>query len=193
MLQETRDEFRADFVAFAADHGAERDMNIGAARALRLHGGDGRLDHAKQRALPARVRGADDAGARVGEQQHAAVGAGDAQRERRRCRHQTVAARTLVLAPGPRDDARVARMDLIGDEQALGARSEMRRHARPILANARGLVARADAAVERVVHALRHAAAPRKKGVANVGQREIGRRKGGKFDHRGAMSVSINP
>ncbi len=68
--------------------------------AERRHGGDGRLDDAVARALPAGMGGADHAGLGVREQDHAAIGAGDAERQPRRRGDDAVAARPRLRRPG---------------------------------------------------------------------------------------------
>ena len=75
-----------------------------------------------QRAFPARMRRADDARLGVGEQDHAAIGAGDAERQPRRRGDEPVAARARIGGPGRRDRRDIGRMDLIGHEQPVRAR-----------------------------------------------------------------------
>ncbi len=130
------------------------------------------------------MRGADDAGLGVGEQQHAAIGAGDAEAEAPRARREAVAARARVLRPGSVDDERVARVDLIGNQQPLGVHAKPPRHAGSVLADKRGLVARADAAVKRSVNPGRNPAASGEKAMGEARQRQISRVERLKFRHR---------
>ena len=67
-----------------------------------LHRADSRFDHSGQRPFPARMRGADDARALVGEQDHAAVSARHAKRQAWGRRHQRVAAGARARRIGAR-------------------------------------------------------------------------------------------
>ena len=134
--------------------------------AERAHRRDGRLHDARQRAFPARMRRADDAGLGVGEQDHAAVGAGDAEREAGRRGHQPVAARPRLGRPGLRYGDHVGGVDLVGNGEKFGRDAERRRHARAISRDRLGRVARTDAAVQRGVHAFGRSAAAGEEGVA---------------------------
>ena len=129
---ESGDEFRADLVRRLGDAGAERRADPIDPRPERGHRGDRRFDDAAERALPAGVRGADHARLRVGEQDHAAIGAGDAEAEAGRRGDQRVATRPRFARERRRDRQRVGRMDLIGDRQTLGRNLERRRHARAV-------------------------------------------------------------
>ena len=106
---------------------------------------------------------ADDARPRVAEQHHAAIGAGHAQRKARCRRRERIAARTL--RPGFGDGQAVRRMDLVGHQQAIGRDAERGGHARPVLGNVRGRIARPDAPVQRRVIARADAAFAREKGM----------------------------
>ena len=73
-------------------------------------------------------------------------------------------------------------MHLIGNQQALRLDPERGGHSGAVVAHGAGIVARSDAAVERVIDALRDAPAPgeesmREAGMAQaVGLQELGRR-----------------
>src|SRR5208337_3160871 len=82
------DEFGPDLIASGVDQRSERDSNFAAASAEPFHRHERRLDHAVERALPAGVGGADHTFRRVDEEQHAAIGAGHAEREAARSRRQ---------------------------------------------------------------------------------------------------------
>ena len=133
-----RDEFGADLVGFLRDARAERGAMSAALCADPLHGRDGRLDDAGQRAFPAGMRRADDARLCVGEQDHAAVGAGDAERQARRRGHHCVAARPRVGRPVIGDRDRVGRMDLEGHREALGTNAERGGHPGAVLGDGLG-------------------------------------------------------
>ena len=101
------------------------------------------------------MRRADHARFRVDEKRHAAIGAGDGERE----------PRVPVTIPSQRGRSAGAQGSLIvvtsaectwkGTIRRLGANAECARHARPVLGDRLGRVARADAAVERIIDALR--------------------------------------
>ena len=95
---ESSDEFRADLIRRLGDAGAERGADPIDPRPEPRHRGDRRFDDPAKRALPAGVRGADHARSRVGEQDHAAIGAGDAEAEAGRRGDQRVATRPRVAA-----------------------------------------------------------------------------------------------
>ena len=80
-------------------------MMADAMRAQTFHRRKRRLQHAVERALPAGMGGADHPRFRVGEQDHAAVGAGDAERKARRRGDEAIALRPL----GERRRSRPAR------------------------------------------------------------------------------------
>ena len=64
------------------------------------------------------------------------------------------------------------RMDLIGGEEAVRLDAERRRHARAVFGDWRGVVVRADAAVEARIDAVGNAAFAGEEGVADAGQRQ---------------------
>ena len=113
---------------------------------------------------------ADDPRALVREQDHAAIGAGDAERQAGGRGREGVAARAGVGRPGVRDCNGVGRMDLIGNGQPLGADADRGRDAGAVLRHRFRRVVRADAAVERGVDAHRHSAEPREEAMRDPGQ-----------------------
>ena len=146
--------------------GPERGADRPPARAAALHGRDRRFDNPAQGAFPAGVRRADHASFALEKQHDAAVGAGDAQGEAGRRRHQRVAARAVLDRKGRINDERIARMNLKRDRQPIRPDVKMFRHASAILIDGRRRVARAHAAVEGSVNALGNAAPAREEGVA---------------------------
>ena len=86
---------------------------------------------------------------RVGEQDHAAIGAGHAEREPRRRRRQPVAAWAIVRRPGFGDRHRVGRVDLVGHGEALRRDAERSRGPGAILGHRLMRVTRPDATVQR--------------------------------------------
>ena len=190
---ESGDELGADLVGALGDAGTERGGDGVSFGAEPLHRGDRRLDHAAERALPAGMRGPDDPRLRVGEQDHAAIGPGDAERQPGRRGHDPVAARTRVGRPVFGDGDRVRGMDLVGHSQPVRRNAERRRHPGAVLGDRLGRVARAYAAVERGVHAHRHAA---RAGEEGVGYSRQGKRRGGdeRGDaHPGLVAAGWNP
>ena len=131
------------------------------------------------------MRGADYARLGVDEQDHAAVGAGDAETKAGRRGDQRVATRPRFARERRRDRQRVGRVDLKRDRQTLGRDRQRSGHARAVLAHRLGFVVRADAAVERSVDARGDAAAAGEECVRDAGQLErrgaegLGRRHAG--------------
>ena len=96
-IQKPLDEFAADFIGVLADQRADGGDDAGAVGAEFLHRVDGGFQHAGQRALPAGVRCADHARARVGEQDRAAIRGGDADGDALRAGDERVGARLVAL------------------------------------------------------------------------------------------------
>ena len=78
MVGEPLLEVDADLIGGLGDAGADDGDDAARVGAQGLHGRDGGVDHAAQRALPAGVGGADDAGLGIGQQDRRAVGGQDA-------------------------------------------------------------------------------------------------------------------
>ena len=112
-LDETLDEFAADFVGVLADQGADRGDDAAAFGAEFFHRVDGGFQHAGQRAFPAGMRRADHARARIDEQDRAAIGRGDADREAFGARDDGVGARPRCAVPWSGRHHGVGRMDLV--------------------------------------------------------------------------------
>ena len=70
-------EIDADLIAGGRDAGADDGDHPPRLGAQGLHGGNGGVDDAAQRALPAGVDGSDDAGLGIGHQDRRAVGGQD--------------------------------------------------------------------------------------------------------------------
>ena len=148
--QERRGKLRTDLVGAGSDAGADRDRDALAPSAEPFHGGDGRVDDAAQRALPAGMRRADHAGVGIGQQHGRAIGGEHAQHDARPVGHQAIglgrARRTpAVLGHGQH----VGRMDLVHGLEVGLAQAELLGHAAAVLAHVVGRVGRAIAAVER--------------------------------------------
>ena len=159
------DKLGPDLVGGLADAGPQRGANVARRRAEPDHGRDRRLDDAAERALPAGVSGADHAGAGIGEQNHAAIGAGDAERETGRRSDDADAARPSLGRERPFQDGDIRRVDLIRHGEPIRRDAERERHADAIGRHAVGRIARANAAVQRGVDAPRHAAPAREERV----------------------------
>ena len=105
-----------------------------------------------------------------------------------------VAARPRVRRPVLGDRDRVGGMDLIGHREALGRDAERGRHAGAVLGDRLRRVARADAAVERSVDALRDAAARVKKACAHSRQLQgVGREEGRRRSRRSCAAAGWKP
>src|SRR5581483_6712261 len=91
--------------------------------------------------------------------------------ESRHGRHQRVGARRVLARPRRLGDDHVGRVDLIAGHKMSRRDAQRRRHAGAVLAHVLGRVVRAEAAVEALIDALRHAAYAGEEGVADVGQR----------------------
>ncbi len=87
-----------------------------------------------------------------------------------------VGARPTCMRPGLIGHHHVGRMDLIGRDQAIRRHAERCGHAGAVFGDLVGRIVRADAAIERGIDALRHAAVACEEGVANA--RELGERRG---------------
>src|SRR3546814_15414865 len=79
-----------DLVGGASDARADRRSDMGAARAEAFHRVQRRIGDPGERALPARVRGADDAGLAVGEKHGHAVGGQYAEQDAGRARDERI-------------------------------------------------------------------------------------------------------
>src|ERR1043165_177854 len=116
------------------------------------------------------MRGTDDAGFFVSEQDRTAVGGGDADREARSRGYDRIGARRVLAGPWLRGDDHVGRMNLIAAHQMSRRHAERRGHARTVLAHFFRRIARADAAVEARVEALGYATLAGEEGVGAVGR-----------------------
>ena len=183
---EAGDEIGTDFIVVLTDHRPERRTDAAARGAEPLHGGDGRFDHARQRAAPAGMRGADDARVRIGEQHRPAIGGADPDRKPGHAGHDGVGARSGLGGPRRLGDDDVRRVNLIGGEQAVRLDRERRRHAGAIFGDQASLIARAHAAIEARIDAPGDAALAGEEGVAEPGQLQ---RFG--LDHHRAISPSL--
>src|ERR1700728_853792 len=124
-FEKTGEKLGPHFVGLGSDHWPQcRDDRL-ALRADGFHRGNRRLKHAGQRALPARMRSADDPAFRIGEKDDAAVGAGDAEAETARRCDEPVASRPLAICKRCAHGAGVRRMNLEWHEEIL------RRNAKP--------------------------------------------------------------
>src|SRR4029079_13288776 len=109
-----------------------------------LHGGNGRLDDARQRATPAGMRRADDARLAVAEQDRGAICGQRADGEPGGSRDDGVGLWRLAVGPRRLHDHRLGAMDLVEPQQTV------RRHAQPlrppgaVLGDIVGPVARAE-------------------------------------------------
>ena len=135
-----------------------------------LHRRDRRLDHAGERAAPAGMRGADHAGARIGQQHRPAIRSGDADGERPHAGDDGIGARPRVAGPGRFGDRHGRRMHLIAGEETPRRDAERRRHAGAVLRHFVRRVARAGAAVEARIEAVGHPAVAGEKAVADAGE-----------------------
>ena len=167
---ETLDQIGADLVIGLPDHRPDGGADVAARGAEPFHGGDGRLDDARQRAAPAGMRGADHMGFRIGEQDRAAIGRGHADGKRAHAGDDGVGARPRVGRPRSFGDNDLGRMHLIEGEEAVRLDAERRRHARAVFRDMAGVVLRAGAAIEARIDAAGHAAGAGEEGMANAGQ-----------------------
>ena len=112
-----------------------------------LHRGDGGVGDAAERAFPAGMRRADDAGGRVGEQHRHAIGGEDAEQQAGPIGDERVGMRARIVGEGRGDGDGIGRMDLVqGDERRAGR--DRRDRARAVLGDRGGIVVRAEADVE---------------------------------------------
>jgi hypothetical protein len=165
------DELRSDLVGVRSDRRAEHGDHSLATRPLALHDLERRFENTDQRPAPARVAGADDVGLGIGEEHRAAIRRGDAEREAGPRRHHAVGSGTRLARPGLLDHDRVRRVDLVHADERLGRQAQLHHHAPAVLGDARRVVGRAEAAVERGVDALRDPALTGEEGVAHAGVR----------------------
>ena len=111
---------------------------------------------------------------RVGEQDRAAVGGGDADREARHARDDRVGARRILARPWLLGDDHVGRMDLVAGDEMRRRDAERGRHAGAVLAHAcRARRSSRCPPLRLCVDAVRHAAFAGEEGVADV--REVRR------------------
>ena len=119
----------------------------------------------------ARFVAADHLRLRVGEQHWSAIRRRYAESDARHFRHHGIDARSVVARPRLLDHDDIGRVDLIGGEEMLRLDAERLRHPAAVFVDVVGVIFRADAAIERRVNALRHAAGAREERVANAVER----------------------
>ena len=143
------EKFRANLIGLLTDTGSDDRANILPPSTEGLHGRKGILQHTQLGALVARMRGTNDAGCRVMEQDRLAVG----------CEHPQDHAGTggyhgiSFGRIGQRrcEDLHVCRMDLMHRLQVIGWLSKEMRDGSAIVLHRRGRVVRASAAVQPVI------------------------------------------
>src|ERR1700722_1921150 len=175
-LDEPLDEFAADFIGVLSDQGTDGGDDAGAFGAEFLHRLDRRFHNAGQRALPARMRRADHARARIDQKDRPAIGRGDADGETCRARHDGVGARPRRALPWTGRDHRVGRMDLVHAEKMRGVNAHLLRHPAAVLRDMGGHVVRAEAAIEAFIDVGGDAAVAGEESVAQPGNRRQQRR-----------------
>jgi len=183
-------EVGADLVGGVTDARAHGGDHVGTVRPQALHGTDGRVEHAAQRAAPAGMGGADHTGLGIGEQDRRAVGGENAERHPRPRRHHAIHPGAILRRPGSVHHPDVAAVNLMAAEQGLGAGAERGGGAGAVLAHALRRVRRAGPAIERGEQPLADAAAPGKEAVTHARRRResvVGEdaeaRRGGGFIH----------
>src|SRR5262249_54493561 len=172
--QETLDELWTDFIILLANGWSECDADTVTFGAQSLHRGYRCFNHTCQRAAPACVCSSDHSSGVVGEKQWSTVSSRYADRQSRNTRNNGIGSRPVLWSPWLISDHNVRRVDLISREQAIRGHSEYRRHTRAVLGHVVRRIARADAAIERSINSLRHAAGAREKSVANALERGKG-------------------
>ncbi len=156
---ETLDEFWTDLITCLADRGAEAGDDAAAVRTQRLHGGDGIFEHARQRALPAGMSGADDAIARVSKQDRSAIGGKHAKHNTRGCRyHRIGVGADAVIIGADRHDIRG--MDLMHGCQPLDRQAEPGGDATAIFQDLVAFVAGAQTDIKAAIQPFGNAAYP---------------------------------
>src|SRR6185437_883149 len=141
-----------------------------------------------QRALPAGMRRADHARLGIHEQDRPAVGRGDADGKALVLRHDGVRLRPRRARPRAAGDQRIRRMDLMHADEMRGCNAHLPGHAAAVLRDMRGIIVRAEPAVEAGIDAVRYAAVAGEEGVAQAGN---GRQQGrGKHQEAPADSFS---
>ena len=105
-----------------------------------FHRRDGGFHDAGQRALPARMRGADHARARIDQQDRSAVGRGDADGETLGARDDGVGARPRRRPAMAGRDHDIGRMGLVHAEKMRRRDAHLLRHAAAIFRDMGGIV-----------------------------------------------------
>ena len=142
----------ADFVIGLADRGTEHGDDAFALCAEAFHGGDRVFQHAGQRALPAGMSRADDAGFGIGKQHRSAIGRGGSDGQPRPVGHHRVglgARRRKGLA----HNDHVRRMDLMGRQQLFRRDAHPGRDAAAVFRDLARIVIGPGAGVEASVDA----------------------------------------
>jgi hypothetical protein len=170
LLEHGSGELGSDLVGTLGDAGADSGHDALAQGAHPLHGLDRGLQHAVERAAPAGMRRADHAGLGVGQQHRRAVRGEHAERQPGLAGHQRVDPWRLIRRPGPVGHGNTVGMDLVGGDQAVGRKVDTSHGAGPVLRHLVPLVARAEAAVQRLVETFADPALAGKEGMAHARQ-----------------------
>ena len=110
-----------------------------------------RFNHAGQGAAPSCVRGGDDPGLRIGDENGCTIGTCDSERQTRPFGYQRVRAGSIAARPIRFDDQRVTSMHLPRDAKRSCIGIDHREGAAPIFGHALGIIAAGATAVERMV------------------------------------------
>ena len=137
---------------------------------------NGFVEHAAKRAFPAGMGRADDAIARIGKQDRAAIGRSDAHGKAGSGRNDSIRLRGLAKRPGFRRMNGNGGMDLVRRCELAVGNAERGRHAAAILDDRSGIIIGAAAAIERCVNTRRNAALAREETVGDARRGEGGGR-----------------
>src|SRR5580693_459175 len=173
----------ADLIIGLPDHRSDHGADVAALGAKPLHGFDRRLDDARERAAPAGMRGADDVGFRVGEENRPAIGGADADGKRLHARDDGVGAGPRLGQPRRFGDHHLRRVNLIAGQKAARLDPDCGRHAGTVFRDMGTVVVRSDAAIEARIKAAGNAALAREEAVADAVERERS-----SLDHHGGVA-----
>jgi len=171
-------EVGADLIGSLGDAGADDGDHAARVGTKCLHGGDGGVDDAVQRALPAGMGRAHDARPGISQQHGGAVGGQDGADDARGGGDHGVALGPVALPAGlgnPGDGG----VDLETGGEVIGDAAEMSGDAAAVLGDGGRVVLRADAGVQPFIQAGGNAALPGEEAVADSGAVKEGMGDGG--------------
>src|SRR5271168_1049433 len=142
-------ELRPDLVGGLGDARSDPSADAGPLGAQCLHPVESGLDDSTERAAPAAMRGADDIGNRIGEQDGGTIGSEDPKGNARNARGQAVGPWCRIMGPGPFYRHHRSAVDLMAGHQAGGRKAQPLRCDGAIARNRLGCITRSESAVQR--------------------------------------------